>query len=258
LRASAQQLVERHRAERPAVQRREHLHVAQRVQPEAPRDALEDERADRVGRRGRVVALDEEGLALRPLVEGRHLAGVQVVRHAHDAAVLGLPEDRREPRDGHDAAGDEGREHLAGPTEGSWSASPTRTRPAAAGRAATVAAMSARSTIEVSSDDEDVEVERLGDGPREARTRRLDAEQAVQRGGLGAGRLREPAGGAPGGRGEPHAAALADEHVEQQAHDRRLADARPAGESRPSREPRASSSARRWSGASESPLRCSA
>jgi hypothetical protein len=171
-----------------------------------------------------------------PLVEGRHLAGVEVVGHAHDAAVLGLPEDRREARDRHHAAVDEGREHLAGPDRGELVGVADEDQPGLVGQRRDRGGHEREVDHRGLVDDEDVEVERLGERPREAGSGRLDAEQAVQGRGLGAGGLREAARGASGGCGERDAAALADEHVEQQPHDRGLADARPAGDDR---EPRA-------------------
>src|SRR5438094_892343 len=93
-----------------------------------------------------------------------------------------------------------------GPTDGSWSMSPTIKRPAGSSKALRSACISRTSTIEVSVGDQQVAGERVIRAAFETIPLGVDLEQPVDRLGLEAGRLGHALGGAAGRRTEqePH------------------------------------------------------
>ena len=116
----SQRLVERVDPELAAVDRREHLDVAYRIDPVVRRKPPADERHDLLARRDRARALDQEQVATHPLRGGEVGGGAAAdrVRPLHDHAPRGLAEDVRQPR-GWDSTGrDELGERLAGADRG--------------------------------------------------------------------------------------------------------------------------------------------
>ena len=93
------------------------------------------------------ISTTKKSPSCRALGAVRHLAVIDRVGGRDDAALAGLAEHLGEPHHRHDAGGDDvARAPGPGPTEGNWSASPTRTSgahaPAAASSSACISSMS--------------------------------------------------------------------------------------------------------------------
>src|SRR5215472_7923727 len=88
-----------------ATMREEHLHVTNRIEAEATRNAVANDFNDLAGGVIGIGGFDEE--EIRTFICGstklRHLAPVDLVRIDNDAALRGLTKDLGQPRDRHRA-----------------------------------------------------------------------------------------------------------------------------------------------------------
>jgi len=112
---------------------------------------MSDDHQDITFRRDEDDPLEEEEEVPTVLRKLRVFAAVDRVRVGDDAAAGGLTEDLRQAHGRHDAAADDVRKTLPGPTDGSWSASPTRMSRHSGRMARSSAHMSEMSTMEHSS-----------------------------------------------------------------------------------------------------------
>jgi hypothetical protein len=117
-----------------------------------------------------------------------------------------------------------------GPTEGSWSTSPTSSSAARPGTALSSACISGTSTMLVSSTTSRSHSSGRSSVALEAAVRRVGLEQAVDRAGAQARALASRLAGPPGRRRERHLDALRDQHLQDRVHERGLAHPRPAGD----------------------------
>ncbi len=206
----------------------EDLDVAARVEAELRRDAPgRDIHGEPAGLLG--VVLDEEEEVLHPVGEGV-LPGVDPVRVGHHAGLLGLAEDAGEPHGGHGAAGGQQiPQHLPRADAGQLVHIPDEEQVRAR-----------RDRLDQLVREQQVQHGRLVDHHQVGVQRPvlvvggvapgLELEQPVHGGGLGAGQLGEPLGGAAGRRGEDHLGLLRAGQLHDRADRERLAAAGPARE----------------------------
>ena len=157
----------------------------------------------------------------------RVLARVDRVRRADDQRARRLAEDLGQPRHRHAPAGQQVAEHAARADrrELVGVADEQHVRAVADGReqCAGQAQVEHRGLV----DDQEVRLDRVGRPARRALAGH-PLEQTVDRRRLRARALRQPPRGLPGRRAQPHPPPVRAQHVDQRAHHRRLAGARPA------------------------------
>src|SRR6516164_5841450 len=116
-----------------------------------------------------------------------------------------------------------------GPTEGSWSMSPTINREALSGTALKSACISMTSTMEASSTTSRSQSSGLSSPPPEATPLRVNVQQSMDCLGLEAGRLGHALGRAASRRTQQKGCALRCEDAQDRLDDGGFADAGPAG-----------------------------
>ena len=153
------------RAQLGAVHRRQHLHVAERVEAEPRRDAVADQRDDAVEDRRRAVGLDEVEVALPPAGAD---SGSSPWLTAWAARTIQLcPAWRKisvSRTTGTAPEAIRSASTVPGPTDGSWSTSPTSTTHAHGGTARSSWFISDDVDHRRLVDDEQVDVERVARG----------------------------------------------------------------------------------------------
>src|SRR5262249_46989645 len=121
------------------------------VEPKTFGDPLLHDRQQLLNTLFRVRRINEIKIAALDRGQRRHQALIDAVRIDNDPALVGLAKDLGQAYDRHGARCDDVSQHLPGPTEGSWSTSPTSSSAARFGRALKSARINGTSTMDVSS-----------------------------------------------------------------------------------------------------------